>query len=78
MPKTTSPQMCMAEDAKAKGQNAPPAKYDIGPGFDMTRPKIFKLKIQDDKQKHINKYKIIKSKLPDVGTYEQLKSFKST
>lgn len=70
--------MVLVEEAKARGQDAPPAKYDIGPGFDMTRPKIFKLKIQDDKNKHINKYKIIKSKLPDVGTYEPNKAFKST
>jgi|LakMenEpi03Aug12_release.lakeMendotaPanAssembly.Ray.scaffolds.fasta_scaffold4173351_1 hypothetical protein len=55
----------------------PGSKYKIEKGENLTRPKVFELKIypaKDDK----NKYKIKKSKEPDMGTYNHIDSYKKT
>jgi len=59
----------MNDDCKYKSMQVPGAKYDTKSAYDFCQERPFKLKIMPDKDKGINKYKIIKSKLPDVGTY---------
>lgn len=44
----------------------------------LTRPKIFKVIIHPDKNQDVDRYKITKSKDPDMGTYNIIDSFKST
>ena len=56
----------------------PAAKYDHLKFQTLTKPKIFQASIADDKKAHIDKYKIVKSKNPDVGTYEGAAAFKQT
>ena len=47
-------------------------------GFKITKPKTFALKIMPDKDAHKDKYKIVKSKNIDCGSYNPLQSFRST
>ena len=44
----------------------------------MTKPRTYELKIQADKNEPSTKYKIVKSKLPDCGTYKEFEAFKKT
>jgi len=43
--------------------------------YDTCHERPFKLKIMADKDKDKNKYKIVKSKLPDVGTYKTSEAY---
>jgi len=57
----------------------PGHKYDQLSGLIYTRPKTFALKIRPaDKQKDAEKYKIVKSKNPDCGSYNSLAAYKKT
>jgi|TARA_B110001450_G_scaffold217675_1_gene211768 hypothetical protein len=68
----------MVADAQFKGMQVPGAKYDQLSGLYKCKPKPFELKILPDKDRHINKYKIKKSKAPDMGSYNSFKSFRNT
>lgn len=71
------PQMQMASDCAFRASQVPPAKYDQLSGFKLTRSKIYEHKIHPAKKVE-NPYKIVKSKLPDAGTYNTGDSFKKT
>lgn len=70
--------MQFAEHSKFMGAIVPGAKYEIEKAFALTKPKAFKLKIQADKNDPAQKYKIVKSKLPDCGTYKEFEAFRKT
>lgn len=70
VPKSTTGQMLMNDDCKYKSMQTPGAKYDTQKGYDYTHDRVFKLKIIPDKNADKNKYKIVKSKLPDMGSYK--------
>ena len=61
--------MALVADCAFKGSQVPPAKYDTIKPLNLTKPKIFSLKIIGDKNRDKNPYKIVKSKDPDQGTY---------
>ena len=67
----------MVADAQFKGMQVPGAKYDQLSGLYKCKPKPFQLKIMPDKPVP-NPYKIKKSKAPDMGSYNSIKSFKAT
>ena len=62
--------MLMNDHCKYMSMQTPGAKYEAGKAYDIIHDRPFKLKIMPDKDKDKNKYKIVKSKLPDVGTYK--------
>ena len=68
----------MNDHSRYVAMQTPSANYDFNKFNKLTRPKIFECKIVPDNKAHINKYKIIKSKNPDSGTYENLSSFRKT
>lgn len=78
IPKSTTGQMLMNDDCKYKSMQVPGAKYNMPAAFDACHERPFKLKIIADKDAGKNKYKIVKSKLPDVGTYKTTEAFKQT
>ena len=65
----------MNDDCKYNSMQTPAAKYDHVRGYDYTHERIYKLKIMPDKDADKNKYKIVKSKLPDVGTYKVTEAY---
>ena len=78
VPKTTDNQIKMNDHCKYIAQQTPAAQYDHMKFATLTKPKIFQCKMFEDKKAHIDKYKIVKSKDPDIGTYEGLAAFKRT
>ena len=68
----------MFNHQKMISQDVPAAKYDQLGGFKLTKPKPFVLKIMPDKDIGKDKYKIVKSKNIDCGSYDPLKSFRTT
>ena len=56
-------------DAKWKGMQVPPAKYNIGPGVDLGRPRTIVLKIMPPKNKQTFSLKVLKDNNPSFGTY---------
>lgn len=78
VPKTTDAQLKMNDHCKYVAMQTPGAVYDHTKFQSVTKPKIFQYKIVEDKKAHVDKYKIIKSKGPDGGSYEDLSAFKKT
>jgi hypothetical protein len=78
VPKTTDNQLKMNDHCRYTAMQTPAAQYDFSKFHSLTKPKTFMYKITEDKKAHIDKYKIVKSKNPDIGSYESLKSFKKT
>ena len=68
----------MIDHCKYVAQQTPSHIYDFKKFNKLTKPTIFQYKILPDKNAHIDKYKIKKSKFPDPGSYDGLKSFKRT
>lgn len=62
--------MQMNDDCKFASMQVPGAKYAHEKAYDFVHERPFKLKILPDKDKDKNPYKIVKSKLPDCGTYK--------
>lgn len=62
--------MQMNDDCKYRSMQTPGAKYEAGKAYDIIHDRPFKLKIMPDKDKGKNPYKIVKSKIPDMGSYK--------
>ena len=57
-------------------EQTPGAKYN--PEYGLTRPKVFQVNIRADPDAGKDKYKIVKSKDPDMGAYNALDCYKKT
>lgn len=68
----------MNDDAKWRSMQTPGHKYETKAAYDICHERPFKLKIIPDKDAAINKNKIIKSKLPDMGSYKTTEAYRAT
>ena len=73
-----SSQLEATADSQYRAKQVPDFKYDIHPAQKLVKPKIYQLKFVPDKNKDQNPYKIIKSKEPTVGSYNDPQSFRKT
>lgn len=82
IPKQTSDQRMFYNDILFKSLNAPPLnKYNVVEPFKKTHPKIFELKITAPKnkpEKGESSIKVVKSKNPTVGSYDDHASYLKT
>ena len=68
----------MINDFQWKSMQVPAAKYDTIKGYNMGKPSPFSLRMFPPSKKPTESYKVVKSKEPDVGSYNSLTAYKKT